>query len=354
VAFDGGEGRTRCLHARELGRAIGLDALWLKVEADNPTRTVKDRQAAVVVAALRELGVREFVNSSTGNAATSMARVLARFPDMTMHTFVGDEFLDRVAYFDGPNVHLYWTPAESFVGAGQAAAWFATHTGLTRDDGFFFYARREGLKTVYLEAALEMPVEIEYYVQSVSSAIGVFASDRAARELQAMGQRRSRPQFVCVQESTCAPMARAFLRGDERIDPADVVERPRGLARATHRGDPSQVYPIIRRMVLDSGGTMVEAGQDAIVQARELARDTEGLDVCAASALTIAGAAALARAGRLPRDGVVLLNLTGGDRPPSERPADFVVERRADGWRVTPGSARAAARMPTPGPGAPV
>jgi threonine synthase len=341
--FDSGEGHTRCLHARALGRAIGLDALWVKIEADNPTRTVKDRQASVVIAALRELGVREFVNSSTGNAATSMARVMARFPDMTMHTFVGDEFLDRVGYFDGPNVHLYWTPAESFVGAGEAAAWFAAESGFVRDDGFFFFARREGLKTVYLEAAAEVRGEIEYYVQSVSSAIGVYAAERAARELQALGVTRSLPKLMCVQESTCAPMAKAFAKGHDRIHPDDVVDRPRGLARATHRGDPSRVYPIIRRMVAESGGTMVEAGEEEIVAARELARETEGLDICAASALAIAGAWALAKSGRIDRAAMVLLNLTGGDRPPSRRPADFVAARDGGGWRITPGGVQTGA-----------
>ena len=332
--FDSGEGRTRCLHAREMGRVIGLDALWVKVESDNPTRTVKDRQACVVVAALAELGVREFVNASTGNAATSMARVMSRFPDMTMHAFVGDEFLDRVAHFDQPNVRLYWTPNESFVGAGEAAAWFAVQSGLVRDDGFFFFARREGLKTVYLEAALEVRGEIEYYIQGVSSAIGVYAANRAARELQALGLTRSLPRLVCVQESSCAPMARAFLRGDVAVDPADVVARPRGAAKATHRGDPRHVYPIIRTMVLASGGTMLVVDEEAIARGRALAQDTEGLDICASSALTVAAAADLAQAGRIKRDAVVLLNLTGGDRASSGRPADFIVERDGRGWRM--------------------
>jgi threonine synthase len=333
--FDSGEGRTRCLHAREMGRALGLDALWVKVEADNPTKTVKDRQASVVIAALAELGVREFVNASTGNAATSMARVMSRFPDMTMHAFVGDEFLDRVAHFDSPNVRLYWTPDESFVGAGEASAWFAAQSSLVRDDGFFFFARREGLKTVYLEAALEVRGEIEYYIQGVSSAIGVYAADRAARELQALGLTRSLPRLVCVQESSCAPMARAFERGDETVDLADIVARPRGAAKATHRGDPRRVYPIIRRMVLASGGTMLAVDEAAIGRGRALAQETEGLEVCAASALTVAAAGELARSGRVKRDAVVLLNLTGADRASSDRPADFIVERDGAAWRIT-------------------
>ena len=254
---DAGEGQTRCLHARDLGRALGLDALWLKVEGDNPTRTVKDRQAPVAIAALRELGVREFVSASTGNACTAMARVMARFPDMRMHAFVGDAFLDRVAWADTPNVQVYWTPNESFVGACDAAAWFAREAGLVRDDGFFFFGRREGLKTVYLDAALQVGRDIEYYLQGVSSAIGVYAAYRAAHELKTLGYTRTIPKLVCVQEASCAPMVRAFTRGDAVIAPDDIVARPRGIALATHRGDPTRTYPFMRAIVTASGGTMV-------------------------------------------------------------------------------------------------
>lgn len=333
---DYGEGQTRCLHARELGRAIGLDDLWVKVEGDNPTRTVKDRQAPVAIAALRELGVRAFVSASTGNASTSMARVLARMPDMTMHTFVGDEFLDRVGWVESPNVLVYWAPDESFVGAAEAALWFAAQTGLPRDDGFFFYGRREGLKTVYLDAAMQVPREIEYYVQGVSSAIGVWAANRAAHELCALGLTRTVPRLVCVQESTCAPMVRAFARGAPAIAPDDIVAQPRGVARATHRGDPSRTYPLMRTMVLESGGTMMAVDAEAIAESQTLVHRTEGIDICMASAMTVAAAADLARAGRIRRDAVVLLNFTGADRPPSPRPADFIVQRGSAGWIVTP------------------
>lgn len=335
--FDSGEGQTRCLHARELGRVLGLDALWVKVEADNPTRTVKDRQGGVVIAALRELGVREFVSASTGNAATSMARIMARFPDMTMHAFVGDEFLDRLAYTDQPNVRVYWTPNESFVGACEAAAWFARQSNLIRDDGFFFFGRREGLKTVYLEAALQVRGEVEYYIQGVSSAIGVYAAARAARELRALGLTRSLPRLVCAQESSCAPMARAFARGADAIAPGDIVARPRGVAKATHRGDPTRTYPFMRQVVIESGGTMVAIDAEAIERGRALAWETEGLDVCSASALSIAAAGELARSGQIARAAVVLLNLTGGDRAPSHRPADVVLERDGAAWKMVTG-----------------
>jgi len=333
--LDGGEGNTRCLHARELGRALGLDHLWVKVEGDNPTRTVKDRQGTVVIAALRELGVKSFILPSTGNSSTSLARVIARFPDMQMHVFVGDEFLDRVVYADAPNVTVYWLPHGSFVDACEAAVWHADRAGHTRDGGFNFFAKREALKTVYLEAALQIPHDIEFYVQGVSSGIGVYASHRAACELRAIGRTRTIPRLVCVQESSCDPMVRSFERGNGALEKGDVVAHPRGLAKATLRGDPTRSYPPVRSAVLASGGTMVSVGAHALEEARALAMHTEGLDICYASALTVAAARGLAGAGRVSRDSVVLLNLTGADRPPSARAADFVVERDGEGWVMT-------------------
>ena len=333
--LDGGEGNTRCLHARELGRAVGLDNLWVKVEADNPTRTTKDRQGTVVIAALRELGVREFVTASTGNSCTAMARIVARFPDMRMHAFVGDEFLQRVAHAEAPNISVYWLPHGSFVDACEAAAWLAARSELARDGGFFFFAKREALKTVYLEAAAQVSREIEVYVQAVSSGIGVYATSRAARELVALGYTRTIPRLVCVQEATCDPMVRSFGRGAGVFDRRDVVARPRGLATPTHRGDPSRSYPYVRAAVLTSNGTMLSVGADTMREMRELAMATEGLEICYASAMTIAAARDLARSGRVRTDAVVLLNLTGAERPPSTRRPDYVVERRGEEWIMT-------------------
>jgi threonine synthase len=335
MILDGGEGNTRCFHARELGRAIGLEGLWVKVEADNPTRTTKDRQGTVVIAALRDLGVRSFVAPSTGNTCTALARIIRRFPDMHMHVFVGAEFLERVGHADVPNVTVYWLPRGSYVEACEAAAWFAAQSGHTRDGNFFFFAKREALKSVYLEAAGQVQGEIAIYVQGVSSGIGVYATYRAAQQLRAIGRARSMPRLVCVQESTCDPMVRSFRRGAEQLDPRDIVAHPRGLATATLRGDPSRSYPHVCAVVVSSGGTMVSVHADAIEEARRLAMETEGLGICYSSALTVAAARDLAATEWVNADDVVLLNLTGADRPPSNRPADYVVERDGDRWRLT-------------------
>jgi len=337
--LDGGEGNTRCLHARELGKAIGLRNLWVKVEGDNPSGSTKDRQGTVVIAALCELGIDSFVTSSTGNSCTAMARIIARFPEMHLHIFVGDDFVSRVGYADAPNVSVYRLVGGSFVQAGEAAVWFARTSGYARDIGFFFFAKREALKTVYLEAALQIPHEIDVYVQSVSSGIGVYAAQRAALELRAMNLKRTLPRLICVQEESCSPMVKSFARGAETFHRDDVVAFPQGIAKATHRGDPSRTYPHVQRIVIASGGSMLSVDADAIRAARELVKETEGLEICFASAMTIAAARRSARAGQIDPAAVVLLNLTGRDRGPSGRAADYDVRAQGGEFVVTAGDA---------------
>jgi len=335
--LDGGEGGTPCVHARELGAELGLSQLWIKVEGENPTGTTKDRQAPVLVGTLRELGVRRFVTASTGNASTSLARIARRFPDLEVDVFVGADFLPRLAFADAPNVRVHVLPGGRFADAGRAARWFAKREGATLDDGFFFFGKREGLKTTFYEAAEQVPRPIEVYVQSVSSGMGVVATRQAARELRGLGRIPREPRLVCVQEDTCDPMVRSFGRGAAQLHPADVIAEPSGLSLATLRGDPAGSYPVLQEMVRASGGAMVSVGAEALCRARERARGLEGLALCPTSAMTVAAAEILRRQGAIDVDTVVLLNATGTDRMArGTARADFRVERAGEGFQVTP------------------
>jgi threonine synthase len=335
--IDGGEGNTPCLHAVELGRAVGLDRLYVKVEGANPTRTTKDRQGSMAVATFRDLGVSRFVTSSTGNSCTSLARIVSRFPDMHMSIFVGDEFLSRVNWVGAKNVTVYWLKDGTFVDAHHASRWFSEQSGAVAERGFFFFGKREALKVAYLEAVEQIPTPITCYVQGISSAMGVYSTYKAAQQLHGLGRITRLPRLVCVQEETCNPMVRAWERGADVMSAEDVIARPRGLSKSTLRGDSRMVYSYVRQAVLESGGIMLTAAQDAMREMRALALATEGLDICHTSAMTIVAARELARRGWLERDATVMLNLTGADRTGEPHaPADYIVERDGEGWRATP------------------
>ena len=68
-----GEGATPLVHARNLGRELGIPELHLKVEGANPTGSFKDRGMVVAVAKALEAGARAIICASTGNTSASAA-----------------------------------------------------------------------------------------------------------------------------------------------------------------------------------------------------------------------------------------------------------------------------------------
>jgi threonine synthase len=324
---------TPTVHATALGEKVGMDWLYLKDETGLPTGTTKDRMAAISLPFLFEHGVRGFCTSSTGNSSTAYAQSISRTPGLTMFLFTAEQFRHRVQAFGGDQVVNFVLRDATFVEAFDAARDFALEHGLSSERGFFNPGRREGLKMAWLEAAEQVPRTIDWYVQAVSSAMGVYGVYQGARQLHGLGRIERLPRVLCVQQETCAPMVTAWRDGSEVIRPQDIVERPVGIASAILRGNPSRAYPYVRDIVVESGGTFASVSEAHIREARTLAEDLEGISPCFAAAAALAGVVKLRRSGELPADHTVLVNVTGRDRdaPASTGDAHWL-KRSADGW----------------------
>jgi threonine synthase len=73
-----GEGDTPLVRSVALERECGLDELWFKLEACNPTGSFKDRGMVVAVAKALESGAKAIMCASTGNTSASAAAYAAR------------------------------------------------------------------------------------------------------------------------------------------------------------------------------------------------------------------------------------------------------------------------------------
>jgi threonine synthase len=233
-----------------------------------------------------------------------------------MYLFTAAQFRDRVDVPDGADVVNYVLPGATFVQAFEAAREFAEEHGLVSERGFFNPGRREGLKLAWLEAAEQVPGPIDWYVQAVSSAMGVYGVYKGAKELHALGESGGPPRLLCVQQETCAPMVSAWEDKSDVIGPEHVVERPTGIAQAILRGNPARAYPHVREIVLESGGSFVAVSESEIREARRQVEELEDISPCFAAAAALAGMAKLRRNGGLGPDETVLVNLTGGEREP--------------------------------------
>jgi threonine synthase len=326
---------TPCRRARELGERLGLTRLYLKDETAHPTGSTKDRSAAMSLSMHRENGVRAFATATTGNAGTAYVNAIQRFAGIRMFLFVGEAFGDRVHFGTDPRVVPFILEGGTFVEAAACAKQFAVAHGIPADDGFFNIGKREGLKLAFFEASEQIGAPIDWYVQCISSGMGAYATHIGALQLLSIGAIERPPRQLMVQEATCSPMVRAWEAGRAAIEPGDIVARPTGLAVASHRGDPTKSYPHMRRAVVESGGTFVSVTEAEIRQARTLVKELEGVDICFTASAAVAGLAREARAGRVGRDQVVMVNLTGRDRAPEvgRRQAQRLV-RSAEGWTL--------------------
>jgi threonine synthase len=326
---------TPAVHSRRLGEALAMPWLYLKDETGLPTGTTKDRMAAIALPYLYECGVRAFATSSTGNSSSAYARAITRIPDLMAYIFTAASFRDRLSLTGSDQVVDVVLEDATFVEAFAAAGTFADQHGLVSERGFFNPGRREGLKLAWLEAADQIPRDIDWYVQAVSSAMGVYGTFKAAQQLQALGRTMRVPRLLCVQQETCAPMVTAWRAGSDRIRERDVVPRPTGIAAAIMRGDPTRTYPHVRKIVLESGGTFAAVSESAMRDARCALEEQEGISPCFAAAAALAGLIQLRREGTIAAQDTVLVNITGSERPgtpPDDR--THWVPRAATGWEL--------------------
>ena len=332
---------TSLIHATRLGRGLGLSSLYLKDETTLPTHSTKDRMAAVSLPYLHERGVRTFCASSTGNSSTAFAYGIRAYPDMHLFLFTAEQFVSRVQHVDHGQVTHFGLRDATFVEAAEYAATYARQHGLASEGGFFNAGRREGLKLAFLEACEQVDRPIDWYVQAVSSAMGVFGTFKGAKELLALGHIARLPRLLCVQQETCAPMVRAYADNSDVIRPDHRVARPTGIAQAILRGDPTRAYPHIRRIVIESNGNLVSVSEQEIRDARRDVEAQEGVRPCFSASAAVAGLTKLARDGAIDRDAVVVINLTGADRPETHHSRDVVwVDKTSSGWDAPPPSVR--------------
>lgn len=324
---------TPMIHATRLGGYLDMPNLYLKNEGVLPTRSTKDRMAAVSLAFLWECGVRAFCTSSTGNSSTSYAHAIKAHPDMRLYLFTAENFLSRVNHADHAQVVNFCMRDASFVEAFEFAGTYARRNGLVSERGFFNLGRREGLKLAFLEASEQVEQPIDWYVQAVSSAMGVYGCYKGGRELYRMKRIDRMPKTLCVQQESCAPMVHAYSEGSATIQPHHVVPKPAGIAEAILRGDPTRAYPHVRRIVIESGGNIVSVSEKEIHEARRMVEELEGISPCFSASTAVAGLIKQVRRGSFPRKETVLVNLTGADRKDTAPPANVRWLRRvADDW----------------------
>ena len=205
-----GEGYTPLLRSRRYPN------LFIKEEAANPTGTFKARGLSMAVTMARHYGLKKLAVPSAGNAAGALAAYAAA-AGIEAHIFMPRDvplanYLEAVAY--GANVTLVngliSDCARMVAERKEAEGWFDISS---LKEPF----RVEGKKTMGYELVEQggwrYPDAVFY---PTGGGVGLIGMWKAFEEMEALGwvAPGRRPKMVAVQSSGCAPVAKAFRRGE--------------------------------------------------------------------------------------------------------------------------------------------
>jgi threonine synthase len=300
-----GEGFTPMLRSRRYPN------LFLKEEAANPTGTFKARGLSLAVTMARHYGLTKLAVPSAGNAAGALAAYAAA-AGMEAHIFMPRDvplanYLEAVAY--GADVTLVdgliSDCARMVAERKEAEGWFDIST---LKEPF----RVEGKKTMGYElveqSGWQYPDAVFY---PTGGGVGLIGMWKAFEEMETLGwvSGRRRPRMVAVQASGCAPVAKAFRRGDavSQMWP-NAATFASGLRVPKPYGD-----ALILDIVRQSGGIVLDFDdQQILASLLDWARH-EGLFLSPEGAAATAAYDHLLASGWLsPQDKVVIFNTGAG------------------------------------------
>ena len=303
-----GEGWTPLLHVPNLGRRLGLEQLFIKDEAANPTGSFKARGMAVAVSMARELGARHLAVPSAGNAAGALAAYAARAG------LDASVFIPRAAP-EAHRIQCRQSGAEVVLVDGLIGDCARLLAERAASSGWFDLStlkepyRIEGKKTMGYELAEQLGWRLpDVIVYPTGGGTGLIGMWKAFDEMQQMGWIGARrPRMIVVQASGCAPIAAAFEAGKEC---ADAVPRPRTVADGLLVPGPIGDF-LMLDIVRRSGGRALAVEDTEILAAvRELAA-AEGVFAAPEGAACVPALRRLQELGELDRDDRVVLFNTG-------------------------------------------
>ena len=292
-------GLTRLVRAEQLGRELGMRALWVKDERANPTHSFKDRVVAVSLAAAIELGYKVLACPSTGNLANAVAAAAARAGIRSV-VFIPADLEPQKIVATG----VYGGTMVPVAGSYDDVNRLASELADDREDWAFvnvnvrpYYA--EGSKTIGFEIAEQLgwrlPAQI---VVPVASGAQLVKIDKAFRELVQLGLVEDTPFRVFAAQATgCSPVSAAFRAGHDVVQPV----RPATVAKSLAIGNPAD-GPYVLDVVRRTGGAVADVDDEQVVAAMRLLAATEGIFGETAGGVTLGVLRSLLAAGQLDPD----------------------------------------------------
>ena len=301
-------GFTPLIHAKRLGKHLGLNRLYLKDDTVNrPSLSFKDRVVAVAITKAKEFGFKTVACASTGNLANSLAAqatgaglesVIFIPADLEEAKITGTLVYDshvvavRGAYDD---VNRLCTEISSLY------PWAFVNITLRP-----YYA--EGSKTFGFEIAEQLgwrtPDHIIVPVAGCSLLTKIW---KGFKELEILGWiEKNTAKMYAAQPSGCAPVSQAVKDGSDTIQPV----KANTIAKSLAIGNPADGYYGLEA-IRETGGYGEDVSDDETIEGLLLLARTEGIFAETAGGVVVGVTKKLVEQGRIGKDDLTVLAITG-------------------------------------------
>ena len=306
-AVDLHAGFTPLIHAENLGRALGLDRLYLKNDAVNPSFSFKDRVVAVAATKAREFGFDTLACASTGNLAGSVAAHAAKANMRSIIFIPADLEVGKI------------------IGAGIYGATVIAVKGSYDDvnrlcselaDSYRWAFVNVNMRPYYSEGSKTLGFEIveqlgwrapAHCVVPVASGSLYTKIWKGMNEWASLGLIKSvNTRMHMAQPAGCSPVVTAWNGNTTHVRPV----RPNTIAKSLAIGNPADGFFALNT-ISETGGCAIAVPEKEIVAGIQLLASTEGIFTETAGGVTITGLRHLVQRGAIKKNELTVAFITG-------------------------------------------
>lgn len=310
-----------------LAEKTGLSNLWItfngwwpEKDAFMKTGTFKECEAFSVCARMPANFDKTLVVASAGNTARAFARVCSE-NNIPLIVVVPETSLDAMWFEDEID------PCVRLIAAGGNSDYFdAIHLsnlicrvpGYIPEGGAKNIARRDGMATTVLSAATTIGVIPEYYFQAVGSGTGAIAAWEANTRLLEDGRfGKTKMKLMVSQNAPFLLLYDSWRRRQRDLADLDLHTAARQIEEIdakvlSNRKPPYSIGGGLYDALVDTDGEVLSATNGEADEARKLFFETEGIDITPAAGVACASLLKSAENGDIPKDALIMLNITGG------------------------------------------
>ncbi len=302
-------GGTPLVRAERLGRAIGIDELYVKNDSVNfPTLSFKDRVTAVAINKALEFGLQAVGCASTGNLANSVAANAAAaglpawilIPDnleaakVNATSVYGSHVISVRGNYDDVN-RLCSQIADRY-------GWGFVNVNLRPYYG-------DGSKSFGYEIAEQLGWRApDAIVIPMAGGSLITKTQLGMKELESLGllDEPVRTKIFGAQATGCNPITAAVKNGTRNIRPV----KPSTIAKSLAIGSPADGYYAVE-VITESGGWGEDVTDREIVENIQLLAEMEGIYAETAGGVALGVTRKLVAQGKIKRQDLTVIANTG-------------------------------------------